>query len=166
VLGRLAPPREIGGYGVLTQIQVIGYRKGWFLIAAGPYSDADLAPGRPRPYTGRGWVAAGMLTTGLLRPKLKQAPSAQSADVIDLRDMTPEVIPTEPQDVKMRRLLSCSGDWVHVEIALAKGMKPLLDGGAPKGALRGWADGTCAEQFAVCPSPGDTWSPPAPPPPE
>jgi hypothetical protein len=162
VLGRMPPPREIGGYDVLTQIQVIGYRKGWFLIEAGPYSDTELAPGRPRPYSGRGWVAGSLLTTGLLRPTLKQAPSAQSADVIDLRDMMPGVIPTEPQDVKMRSLLSCSGDWVHVEIALAKGMKPLLESAAPQGALRGWADGTCAEQFAVCPPGGDTWSPAAP----
>jgi hypothetical protein len=169
VLGRL-PPVDIGGESVLAEIQVIGYRKGWFLIEVGegaPYHDANLPPGRPKPYSGRGWVAGSMLTAGLLRDRLKQAPSEQSADAVDLRVLDKEGIPlTDPQHVKMRRIIACSGDWVQVEVALEKGMKPLLESGAPKGAVRGWANGTCAEQFAVCPSPDTPWSPPAPLPPE
>ena len=48
-----------------------------------------------------------------------------------------------------------------------KGTKPLLESGVPKGAVRGWANGTCAEQFAACDFNQDTpWSPPAPLPPE
>ena len=195
VLGRLLPPVDIGsgtivlsevrreaigaptvqigsgtivrGTVVLSEVQVIGYRKGWFLIEAGPYNDAQLPPHRPKPYGGRGWVAGSMLTAGLLRNMLKQAPSEQSADVIDLRALDKEGIPlTDPQHVKMRRIIACSGDWVQVEVALEKGMKPLLESAAPKGAVRGWANGTCAEQLAVCPYPDTPWSPPAPLPPE
>jgi hypothetical protein len=162
VLGRL-PPVDIGGESVLVEIQVIGYRKGWFLIEATPYHDAD----QPKSYSDRGWVAGSLLTAGLLRNRLKQAPSEQSADVIDLRVLDKEGTPlTDPQHVKMRRIIACSGDWVQVEVALVKGMKPLLESGAPKGAVRGWANGTCAEQFAVCPYPDTPWSPPAPQPPE
>ena len=169
VLGRLAPV-DIGGESVLVEIQVIGYRKGWFLIEVGQgpaYYDANLPPHRPKPYSGRGWVAGSMLTAGLLRNRLKQTPSEHSADVIDLRVLDKEGTPlTDPQHVKMRRIIACSGDWVQVEVALVKGMKPLLESGAPKGAVRGWANGTCAEQFAVCPYPDTPWSPAAPLPPE
>ena len=69
----------------------------------------------------------------------------------------------DPQTVKMRRILACSGDWVQVEIALVKGMKPLLKTDAPAGAVRGWANGTCTAQLTTCDFRGDTpWSPPAP----
>jgi hypothetical protein len=160
VLGRLLP-RKIDIYLVQTAIQVIGYRKGWFLIEAPP------VPYEPKPYSGRGWVAGSMLTAALLRDRLKQAPSAQSADVIDLRVLDKEGIPlTDPQHVKMRRIIACSGDWVQVEVALEKGMKPLLESAAPKGAVRGWTNGTCELQFTVCGSPDWPWPPPAPLPPE
>jgi len=158
VLGRLLS-RHVGGEIVRAEVQVIGYRKGWFLIEATPYYDAD----QPKSYSGRGWVAGNMLTAGLLRNSLKQAPNRQSADVVDLRVLDRQGTPlTDPQHVKMRRIIACSGDWVQVEVALEKGMKPLLASGAPKGAVRGWANGTCAEQFAVCPYPDTPWSPPAP----
>jgi hypothetical protein len=175
VLGRL-PPRDVGpllqntgSFIVRAEIQVIGYRKGWFLIEAGgagpPYYDFNLPP--PRPYTGRGWVAGNMLTAELLRNMLKKAPSEHSADVIDLRLLGKDGIPlTDPQHVKMRRIIACSGDWVQVEVALEKGMKPLLESGAPTGAVRGWANGTCAEQFTTCDFGATPWSPPAPLPPE
>ena len=147
---------------------MIGYRKGWFLIEADPpYYDAQLPPHRPKPYTGRGWVAGSMLTAGLLRGGLKQAPSEQSVDVIDLRARDKEGIPLlNPDRVKMRRIIACSGDWVQVQVALAKGMTPLLESAAPKGAVRGWVNGTCAEQLVPCPYPDTPWSPPAPLPPE
>jgi hypothetical protein len=175
VLGHLLPPTDIGGATVAAEVKVLGYRKGWFLVDAGPYPDAlkfyvdRLPPGRPKPYSGRGWVAGAMLTApGLLRAKLKQAPSGQSADVVDLWVRDKDGIPlTDPQHVKIRRIIACSGEWVQVEIELAKAMKPLRDSAAPKGAARGWANGTCTEQFTTCDFGPDTpWSPPAPLPPE
>jgi hypothetical protein len=175
VLGHLLPPTDIGGATVAAEVKVLGYRKGWFLVDAGPYPDAlrfyveRQPPGRPKPYGGRGWVAANLLTApGLLRAKLKQAPSGQSADVVDLWVRDKDGIPlTNPQNVKIRRMIACSGEWVEVEIELDKAMKPLSDSGAPKGAARGWANGTCTEQFATCDFGPDTpYSPPAPLPPQ
>ena len=172
VLGRLPPrdtvalPQSTSNFFVLPKFQVIGYRKGWFLMEMGgqgaPYYDADLPP--PKPYSGRGWVSASMLTAELLRDRLKQAPSEQSADVLDLRGSDKEGIPPLfPQSVKIRRMIACSGDWVHVEVAPIKGMTTLLESGAPKGAVRGWANGTCAEQLSTCDFGQDRpWSPPAP----
>jgi hypothetical protein len=47
------------------------------------------------------------------------------------------------------------------------GMTPLLESGASKGAVRGWTNGTCARQLAICDFGQDRpWSPPAPLPPE
>jgi len=171
VLGHLLPPTDIGGATVAAEVHVLGYRNGWFLVDAGPYPDAlkfyvdQQPPGRLTPYRGRGWVAASLLTTpGLLRAKLKQAPSGQSADVVDLWVRDKDGIPlTNPQSVKIRRMIACSGEWVQVEIELDKAMKPLRDSGAPPGAARGWANGTCVEQFATCDFGPDTpYSPPAP----
>jgi hypothetical protein len=164
ILGRVQSPVDIGGgTKVLASVQVIGYRKGWFLVELGPYGPDDLPPHGPEPYTGRGWVAANMLTTELLRDMLKQEPGATSADIVNLE--VDNV--SDPQTVKMRRILSCSGDWVHVEIALMNGMKPLIKSDAPPGSVRGWSNGTCTSQLTTCDFNGDTpWSPPAPVPPE
>ena len=64
-------------------------------------------------------------------------------------------------------MLACSGDWVHVQIALVQGMTPLLRTDAPVGTLRGLTDRTCAEELRTCDFKSDTpWSPPAPLPPE
>jgi hypothetical protein len=169
VLGRLAAPESISrGTLVVAEVHVIGFQKGWFLIKSGPFNDADLPPKGPKPFSGRGWVAGNLLTVELLRNMLKQAPSETAADVVDLRveDRDGTVL-SDPQDVKMRRILACSGDWVKVEIAFVKGMKPLLETDAPAGAVRGWANGTCTAQLTTCDfDQSRPWSPPAPLPPE
>ena len=163
IIGHVQPPSYIDHAKELAEVQVIGYKKGWFLVELGPYDPTDLPPHGPTPYTGRGWVAGNMLTTELLRDMLKQEPSEKAADVVNLNIDNV----SDPQTVKMRRILACSGDWVHVEIALAKGMKPLIKTDAPEGAVRGWANGTCTSQHTTCDFRGDTpWSPAAPLPPE
>ena len=165
IVGRLAPPSDIGDgiTKVLSEVTVIGFKKGWFLVKTGPYNAADEPPQGPKLYTGRGWVAGNMLTTELLRNMLKQGPSEKSADVVNL-EVDGGV---NPQSVKMRRILACSGDWIHIEIALEKGVKPLLKTEAPAGSVRGWSNGTCTNQLTTCDfDQGRPWSPPAPLPPE
>jgi hypothetical protein len=168
VIGHVQTPTYLSrDTKVLANVQVIGYKKGWFLVELGPYDPADLPPHGPKPYTGRGWVAGNMLTTELLRDMLKQEPSEKSADVINLEVDDDRGNVSNPQAVKMRRILACSGDWVQVEIALVKGMKPIITTDAPQGAVRGWSNGTCTNQLTTCDFSGDTpWSPPAPLPPE
>ena len=160
-LGRLEPNDPFSTFGAV----VIGYRKGWFLIEHG--FEAVWTPQRPKEpvYTGRGWVAANRVTAQLLLEKLKLTPNGASPDVLDLKD-----IKNAGDFVAPRRILGCSGDWVHVEIGLHPGEKALAKTDAPAGAVRGWADGTCASQTTSCvPGVGSSplpTSPPAPAPPE
>jgi len=162
-LGRLEPNDPYSTFGA----DVIGYKKGWFLIEHG--FEAVWTPQRPKEpvYSGRGWVAANLMTAQLLLEKLKLAPNGASPDVLDLRDVKGEAAAGD--FVTPRRILGCSGDWVHVEIGLSPGEKALAKTDAPAGAVRGWANGTCASQTTTCvahqsgPWP---WAPPAPAPPE
>ena len=162
-LGHLDPNDPYSTFGA----DVIGYKKGWLLIEHG--FEAVWTPQRPREpvYSGRGWVAANLMTVQLLREKLKLAPNGASPDVVNLRDVEGEF--PAGDFVAPRRILGCSGDWVHVEIALRPGEKALAKTDAPAGAVRGWANGTCASQTTPCvphqsgPWP---WAPPAPLPPE
>jgi hypothetical protein len=169
VLGRLPPPSELGDDDtkVLAEVQVIGFEKGWFLVEAGPYNATDLPAQGPKPYTGRGWIAGNMLTTELLRNMLKQGPSETSADVVDLEVDDAGGNVSNPQNVKLRRILACSGDWFRVELALEKGMVPQLKSDGPAGTVRGWTNGSCTQQLTTCDfDQSRPWSPPAPLPPE
>ena len=163
-LGRLEPNDPYSTFGA----DVIGYKKGWFLIEHG--FEAVWTPQRPKEpvYSGRGWVAANLMTAQLLREKLKLAPNGASPDVLNLRDVKGEG-PADCCFVTPRRILGCSGDWVHVEVGLRPGEKALTKTDAPAGAVRGWANGTCASQTTPCvpdQSAPWPWSPPAPLPPE
>ena len=94
---------------------------------------------------------------------LKQAPDEKSADIVDLSGNGV----LDPQDATIRRVIACSGDWVHVEVTLEKEMKPLLATQAPQGAVRGWANGTCSAELETCAFSQDTpWSSAAPLPPD
>ena len=169
VVGRLPPPSDLGDgeTKVLAEVQVIGFEKGWFLVEAGPYNASDRPAQELKPYTGRGWVAGNMLTTELLRNMLKQGPSETSADVIDLEVDDTNGNVSNPQSVKLQRILACSGDWFRVELTLEKGMVPLLKSDGPAGTVRGWANGSCTQQLTTCDfDQGRPWSPPAPLPPE
>jgi hypothetical protein len=167
VLGRLPAPIDPRG-GIFSGAKVIGYKKGWFLIEEGFNEDPDPRRSKLTVYSGRGWVAANLLTVELFRIKLKFAPNGASADVVNLEDVEGEP-PRDASFVRPRRILGCSGDWVHVEVGLSRGAKPLAKTDAPPGAVRGWANGICANETTPCtfdqsvPWP---WSPPAPLPPE
>ena len=144
-LSRMEPNDPYSTFGA----DVVGYKKGWFLIEHG--FEAVWTPQRPREplYSSRGWVAANLMTAQLLREKLKLAPDGASPDVVNLRDVRGEG-PEDSFFVTPRRILGCSGDWVHVEIALRPGEKALAKTDAPVGAVRGWANGTCASQTTPC----------------
>ena len=165
IVGRLPPPSDIGDgeTKVVAEVRVIGFEKGWFLVAAGPCNASDLPAQGPKPYTGRGWVAGKMLTTELLRNMLKQGPSQGSADVIDLEVDDANGNVSNPQSVKLQRILACSGDWLHAEFALEKGMVPLIKSGGPAGTVSGWTNGSCTAQLTTCDfDQSRLWSPAAP----
>ena len=167
VLGRLPPSINLNGYSSFG-VTVIGYKKGWLLVEQGFDAVPDPRLTTQPRYFGRGWVAANLMTTQLLRGKLKQLPNPASSDVIDLKDVRGEG-PDDSWFVTPRHVLSCSGDWLHVEIGLSPLVKAPARTDGPTGAVRGWANGTCASQTTPCVADqGAPWpsSPPAPLPPE
>ncbi len=161
ILGRLPPSPDPEPYSTFGA-DVIGYKKGWLLIEHG--FEAVWTPQRPREalYSGRGWVAANLMTTQLLRGKLKLAPNGGSPDVLNLQDVKGEG-PDDSFFVTPRRILGCSGDWVHVEMGLRAGEKALGKTDARAGAVQGWANGTCASQTTPCVSGQNAQSPTSPP---
>jgi hypothetical protein len=138
IVGRMPAPALDGpNKGLSPWAQVIGYKEGWFLIEGSTEGDELLAPTFVA-YSGRGWVAANRVAVRISREKLKAAPDAAAADVLDLADVKDE-LPEDGDLVKPRRVLACSGEWTLVEFARTRGMKPLAKTAGPPDAVRGWA---------------------------
>ena len=129
--------REVGRLpaqgGELPEIQVIGFKDGWFLIegAADP---------------GRGWVEDKFVTTHLYRDTLRKAPSNDSSDVSHLYGTRSNGFSYQPYDLEVQRVLECSGRWLEVEIhrpdATTLSGKPAA---AADGTVRGWTDRSCTK---------------------
>jgi hypothetical protein len=149
VLGTLPPPYrlKLAGRentpprGWLTEFKITGYRDGWFLIegATPPgkeYEDETRYPkNAPRPYAGRGWVAANKVGAnfangGTRMGGLFQAPQVD-AKWTPVKDRHGNQISA---DGGPQRLFACSGHWGLVE--------------AHK--VRGWWRALCSNQATNC----------------
>ncbi len=149
ILGTLPPPYMLklrgrentpaGGW--LTEFRIVGYKDGWFLIegATPPgkdYENAETYPrNAPKPYAGRGWVAANKVGAsfangGTRMGGLFQAPHAD-AKWTPVKDKHGNDISA---DGGPQRILACSGYWALVE---AHGM-------------RGWWRALCSNQVTNC----------------
>ena len=138
VLGTLPPPYRLkmGGSentpegGWLTEFRIIGFKDGWFLIegATPPgkeYEDEKKYPrNAPKPYAGRGWVAASKVGAnyangGTRMGGLFQAPFADAKWTQAQRKLGG----TLDTDGGPKRLLACSGigDWSKARTACAAG---------------------------------------------
>jgi hypothetical protein len=145
ILGTLPPPFKFkakgrentpeGGW--LTEFRIIGFKDGWFLIegATPPgkdYEDDSVYPrNAPKPYAGRGWVAANKVGanfaySGTRTGGLFQAPFAD-ASWTPSQDKSGNAITA---DGGPQRILACSGLWGLVE---ANG-------------VRGWWRSLCSNQ--------------------
>ena len=150
VLGTLPPPYRLkmGGAentpdgGWLTEFRIIGSRDGWFLIegATPPgkkYEDEKKYPrSAPKPYAGRGWVAASKVGAnyangGTRMGGLFQAPFADAKWTPAMRKLGG---PLET-DGGPKRLFACSGYWGLVE---------------SQDSVRGWWRGLCSNQVTNC----------------
>lgn len=150
VLGTLPPPYrlKLGGRentpdgGWLTEFRIIGFRDGWFLIeGAKPpgkdYEDETTYPrNAPKPYAGRGWVAANKVgasfANGYTRAGgLFQAPFVDAKWMPAQRELGGPI----DGDGGPKRLLACSGFWGLVESH---------DG------VRGWWRSLCSNQVTNC----------------
>ena len=150
VLGTLPPPYRLkmGGRentpdgGWLTEFRIIGFKDGWFLIegATPPgkdYEDEKFYPrNAPKPYAGRGWVAANKVGAnyangGTRMGGLFQAPFVDAKWIPAQRKLGG----TLDTDGGPNRLLACSGHWGLVESH---------DG------VRGWWRSLCSNQVTNC----------------
>jgi hypothetical protein len=150
VLGTLPPPYRLktGGSenvpdgGWLTEFRIIGFKDGWFLIegATPPgkqYEDEKKYPrNAPKPYAGRGWVAASKVganyANGATRMGgLFQAPHADARWMPAQRQVGGAL----DTDGGPKRIFACSGRWGLVESH---------DG------VRGWWRSLCSNQVTNC----------------
>ncbi|MBR1212340.1 SH3 domain-containing protein [Bradyrhizobium sp. JYMT SZCCT0180] len=150
VLGTLPPPYRLkmGGSentpedGWLTEFRIIGFKDGWFLIegATPPgkeYEDEKKYPrNAPKPYAGRGWVAASKVGAnyangGTRMGGLFQAPFADAKWTQAQRKLGG----TLDTDGGPKRLLACSGYWGLVE---------------SQDGVRGWWRSLCSSQVTNC----------------
>jgi hypothetical protein len=150
VLGTLPPPYRLktGGSenapegGWLTEFRIVGFKEGWFLIegATPPgkeYEDEKKYPrNAPKPYAGRGWVAASKVganyANGATRMGgLFQAPHADAKWTPAQRQLGSAL----DTDGGPKRIFACSGRWGLVESH---------DG------VRGWWRSLCSNQVTNC----------------
>ncbi|QOZ33338.1 SH3 domain-containing protein [Bradyrhizobium sp. CCBAU 53421] len=150
VLGTLPPPYRLkmGGSentpegGWLTEFRIIGFKDGWFLIegATPPgkaYEDERRYPrNAPKPYPGRGWVAANKVGAnyangGTRMGGLFQAPYTDARWMPAQRKLGGAL----DTDDGPKRIFACSGDWALVESH---------DG------VRGWWRSLCSNQVTTC----------------
>jgi hypothetical protein len=150
VLGTLPPPYRLklrgaentpeGGW--LTEFRIIGFRDGWFLIAGAKppgkdYEDEKRYPrNAPKPYAGRGWVAANKVGASYANGSIRAGGLFQ-APFIDAKWMPAQRELGGPIDGDggPKRLLACSGYWGLVESH---------DG------VRGWWRALCSNQVTNC----------------
>lgn len=150
VLGTLPPPYrlKLGGAentpegGWLTEFRIIGFKSGWFLIEGAKPPGKDYEDDRkyprsaPKPYAGRGWVAANKVgasfANGYTRAGgLFQAPFVDAKWTPAQRELGGPI----DGDGGPKRLLACSGYWGLVESH---------DG------VRGWWRSLCSNQVTNC----------------
>jgi len=150
VLGTLPPPYRLkmGGSentpegGWLTEFRIIGFKDGWFLIegATPPgkeYEDEKKYPrNAPKPYPGRGWVAANKVGANYANGGTRMGGLFQ-APFVDAQWMPAQrkLGGTLDTDGGPKRLLACSGHWGLVESH---------DG------VRGWWRALCSNQVTNC----------------
>ena len=150
VLGTLPPPYRLkmGGSentpegGWLTEFRIIGFKDGRFLIegATPPgkeYEDEKKYPrNAPKPYAGRGWVAANKVGAsyangGTRMGGLFQAPFTDAKWTPAQRKLGGPL----DTDGGPKRILACSGYWGLVE---------------SEDGVRGWWRGLCSNQVTNC----------------
>lgn len=149
VLGTLPAPykfkskgENVPDGGWLTEFTILGFKDGWFLIegATPPgkdYEDPRVYPrNHPRPYAGRGWVAANKVGANYANGDTRMGGLFQ-APHIDAQWLPATGDGGSPisADGGPKKLLACSGFWALVQS---------YDG------VRGWWRRLCSSQVTNC----------------
>ncbi|MDO8981339.1 MAG: SH3 domain-containing protein [Afipia sp.] len=150
VLGTLPPPYKFKAKngsenapdsGWLTEFAIIGYTDGWFLIEGaqppGKDYEGDAYPrNHPKPYAGRGWVAASKVGAQYANGDTRmgglfQAPHTDANWMPAKTQFGNEI----SADGGPKKVLACSGFWALVE---------------SHDKVRGWWRRLCSSQVTNC----------------
>ena len=141
VVGRLPPPVSAGLDELSVTVTVTGYRDGWFRVSEARYADEVQGVKVPRNQVVKatGWVPAAGLKALIAARELKAQPSREAATIAALSGFRTEAggarVGYGPDQIAVKRLLSCRGSWVEVETEFG----------------RGWVEKVCARQLSACP---------------
>jgi hypothetical protein len=141
VVGRLPPPVSAGLDELSVTVTVTGYRDGWFRVSEAGYSDEvqGVRVPRNRVVTATGWVPAGGVKALIAARELKAQPAREAPTVAALSGFRIEPgggrVGYGPDQIAVKRLLSCRGSWVELETEFG----------------RGWVEKVCARQLSACP---------------
>jgi hypothetical protein len=141
VVGRLPPPVSVGLDELSVTVTVTGYRDGWFRVSEAGYSAEaqGVAVPRNRVVKATGWVPAAGVKALIAARELKAQPSREAPAVAALSGLRSEPggarVGFGPDQIAVKRLLSCRGSWVELETEFG----------------RGWVEKVCARQLSACP---------------
>ena len=137
VIGRLPAPRTVDGERLAVEFRVVGGDGPWLMIENADYPDY----GNPtrRVFSGRGWVAAGLVDVAVQDEKVRRGPTSD-AGIAD------EPRPTADgyEYLALRRILGCRDRWIEMEGEFRS------DGDGPGRAVRGWVTDLCGNQVTTC----------------
>ena len=141
VVGRLPPPVSVGLDELSVTVTVTGCRDGWFRVSEAGYSaEVQGVPvPRNRVVKATGWLPVAGIKALIASGELKAQPAREAPTIAALSGFRTEAggarVGFGPDQIAVKRLLSCRGSWVEVETEFG----------------RGWVEKVCARQLSTCP---------------
>jgi hypothetical protein len=138
VVGRLPAPRDDGGETLAVEFHVVGGDGAWLQIENAGYG--DYGNGAKRVFTGRGWVAAGLVDVSVQDEKVRLGPASDAGIADEPRpaaDGTYEFL-------SLRRILGCRDRWIEMEGEFR------VERDVPGRPARGWVTNLCGNQVTNC----------------
>ena len=138
VIGRLPPPRVVDGDRLAVEFRVVGGNGPWLLIENAEFG--DYGSGAKRVFTGRGWVAAGLVEVSPQDEKVRLGPT-NGAGIVD----EPRPAGDGTYDfLSVGRVLGCRDRWAEIEGEFR------VEKGRPGRPVRGWVTDLCGNQVTTC----------------
>lgn len=134
ILATLPQEAGEGDAAFSPEFDVIGFKRGWFLIenvAVGHYGDEPVRT----IFKGPGWVAAKLVGFTINDHRLREEPGGSAKIVAELTGAD-----WGPDSAIVKKVHDCSGAFVDVTVETPDGAE-----------RRGWATGLCANQVTTCP---------------
>ena len=138
IVGRLPAARDDGGERLAVEFRVVGGDGAWLQIENAGYG--DYGNGAKRVFTGRGWVAAGLVDVAVQDEKVRLGPASDAGIADEPRpaaDGTYEFL-------SLRRILGCRDRWIEMEGEFR------VERDAPGRPVRGWVTNLCGNQVTNC----------------